>query len=198
MEEIDKKNKIIKSLSTTSDYILILTEDSFLIFEKIDTFHGKLVFWSTLFSITNLQLNKSKKKTVINFYDDESNSDYLLKLKVDNILLFRDSLVKKMRNLKIKVESQKLFKGQILKRLSEREIRSMKIVDIEKNIQELKERIIKGEINEYTINTFTALCGKATEYYAEAGNEKYKEYNEMIKNILKLEGVDEHTKKIET
>ena len=103
-----------------------------------------------------------------------------------------------MRNLKIKVESQKLFKGQILKRLSEREIRSMKIVDIEKNIQELKERIIKGEINEYTINTFTALCGKATEYYAEAGNEKYKEYNEMIKNILKLEGVDEHTKKIET
>ena len=198
MEEIDKKNKIIKSLSTTSDYILILTEDSFLIFEKIDTSHGKLVFWSTLFSITNLQLNKSKKKTVINFYDDESNSDYLLKLKVDNILLFRDSLVKKMRNLKIKVESQKLFKGQILKRLSEREIRSMKIVDIEKNIQELKERIIKGEINEYTIHTFTALCGKATEYYAEAGNEKYKEYNEMIKNILKLEGVDEHTKKIET
>lgn len=198
MEEIDKKNKIIKSLSTTSDYILILTEDSFLIFEKIDTSHGKLVFWSTLFSISNLQLNKSKKKTVINFYDDESNSDYLLKLKVDNILLFRDSLVKKMRNLKIKVESQKLFKGQILKRLSEREIRSMKIVDIEKNIQELKERIIKGEINEYTINTFTALCGKATEYYAEAGNEKYKEYNEMIKNILKLEGVDEHTKKIET
>ena len=197
MEEIDKKNKIIKSLSTTSDYILILTEDSFLIFEKIDTSHGKLVFWSTLFSISNLQLNKSKKKTVINFYDDESNSDYLLKLKVDNILLFRDSLVKKMRNLKIKVESQKLFKGQILKRLSEREIRSMKIVDIEKNIQELKERIIKGEINEYTINTFTALCGKATEYYAEAGNEKYKEYNEMIKNILKLEGVDEHTKKIE-
>ena len=171
MEEIDKKNKIIKSLSTTSDYILILTEDSFLIFEKIDTSHGN---------------------------DDESNSDYLLKLKVDNILLFRDSLVKKMRNLKIKVESQKLFKGQILKRLSEREIRSMKIVDIEKNIQELKERIIKGEINEYTINTFTALCGKATEYYAEAGNEKYKEYNEMIKNILKLEGVDEHTKKIET
>ena len=198
MEEIDKKNKIIKSLSTTSDYILILTEDSFLIFEKIDTSHGKLVFWSTLFSISNLQLNKSKKKTVINFYDDESNSDYLLKLKVDNILLFRDSLVKKMRNLKIKVESQELFKGQILKRLSEREIRSMKIVDIEKNIQELKERIIKGEINEYTINTFTALCGKATEYYAEAGNEKYKEYNEMIKNILKLEGVDEHTKKIET
>jgi hypothetical protein len=198
VEEIDKKNKIIKSLSTTSDYILILTEDSFLIFEKIDTSHGKLVFWSTLFSISNLQLNKSKKKTVINFYDDESNSDYLLKLKVDNILLFRDSLVKKMRNLKIKVESQKLFKGQILKRLSEREIRSMKIVDIEKNIQELKERIIKGEINEYTINTFTALCGKATEYYAEAGNEKYKEYNEMIKNILKLEGVDEHTKKIET
>jgi hypothetical protein len=39
-----------------------------------------------------------------------------------------------MRTLKVKVESQKLIKGQQqLKRLTEKEIKSMKINDIEKN-----------------------------------------------------------------
>ena len=194
MEENDKKNMYIKSLNKSSNYELILTEDCFLLLEKVDNWNGKIVFWSSLFSITDLQLNKSKKITTINFYDDGNNSEYQLKLKVDNILLFRDSLVKKMRNLKVKVESQKLIKGQMLKRLTEKEIRSMKINDIEKNTKELKERIMKGEITDYTVNTFTTLCGKAIEYFSEIGNEKYIEYMEMMKNILKLERVDKHTK----
>ena len=45
-----------------------------------------------------------------------------------------------MRSLKVKVESQKLIKGQQqYKRLSEKEIKAMKINDIEKNVNELKE-----------------------------------------------------------
>ena len=134
VEENDKKNLFIKSLSTSANYQLILTEDCFLLFEKLDSGNGKIVFWSSLFSITDLQLNKCNKITSINFYDEETNSEYQIKLKVDNILLFRDSLVKKMRNLKVKVESQKLIKGQQqLKRLTEKEIKGMKIDDIEKN-----------------------------------------------------------------
>ncbi len=197
MEENDKKNMIIKSLNTKSNYVLILTEDCFLLLEKVDSWNGKIVFWSSLFSITNLQLNKSKKVTTINFYDDGNNSEYQLKLKVDNILLFRDSLVKKMRTLKVKVESQKLIKGQVLNRLSEKEIRSMKINDIEKNTKELNDRILKGEINDYTVNTFTTLCGKAIEHFSMIGNEKYMEYMEMMKNVLKLEAVDKLTKENE-
>jgi len=197
VEENDKKNMIIKSLNTKSNYVLILTEDCFLLLEKVDSWNGKIVFWSSLFSITNLQLNKSKKVTTINFYDDGNNSEYQLKLKVDNILLFRDSLVKKMRTLKVKVESQKLIKGQVLNRLSEKEIRSMKINDIEKNTKELNERILKGEINDYTVNTFTTLCGKAIEHFSMIGNEKYMEYMEMMKNVLKLEAVDKLTKENE-
>ena len=61
------------------------------------------------------------KITSINFYDEESNTEYQLKLKIDNILLFRDSLVKRMRRLKVKVESEKLIKGQEqTKRLTEK------------------------------------------------------------------------------
>ena len=190
MEENDNKEKFIKSLNIKSNYILILTEDSFLLFEKLDSGNGKIVFWSSLFAITDLQLNKSKKITTINFFDDENNAEYQLKLRIDNILLFRDSLVKKMRSLKVKVNSQKLIKGQHLNRLTEKEIRNMEIKDIEKNTKELKERIDKGEINDYTVNTFMTLCGRAIEYFSSINDEHFTEYMDMMKTVLSLEGVD--------
>ena len=134
VQEVDKKNLCIKSLNIDANYELILTEDCFLLIEKMDNGNGKIVFWSTLFAITDLQLNKLNKVTIMNFYDEDTNSEYQLKLKVDNILLFRDSLVKKMRSLRVKVESQKLIKGQQqFKRLYEKEIKDLKIDDIEKN-----------------------------------------------------------------
>ena len=194
VEENDKKNAFIKSLNTKSNYKLILTEDCFLLFEKFDSGNGKIVFWSTLFAITDLQLNKLNKITSINFYDEETNSEYQLKLKVDNILLFRDSLVKKMRTMKVKVESQKLIKGQQqLKRLSEKEIKALKINDIEKHAKDLKERITKGEITDYTVNTFTTLCGKAIEHFSMLGNEKYMKYVQMMKTVLQMEKVNKLT-----
>ena len=195
VEENDKKNLFIKSLNTKSNYELILTEDCFLLLEKLDNTIGRIVFWSSLFAITDLQLNKLNKITFMNFYDEETNSEYQLKLKVDNILLFRDSLVKKMRSLKVKVESQKLIKGQQqYKRLSEKEIKAMKINDIEKNVNELKDRITKGEISDYTVNTFTTLCEKAIEHFSMIGNEKYMEYVKMMKDVLQMEKVDKLTK----
>ena len=100
-----------------------------------------------------------------------------------------------MRSLKVKIESQKLIKGQNqYKRLSEKEIKGLKINDIEKNAKELNERINKGEINDYNVKTFTTLCGKAIEYFSSKGDDKYIEYMEMMKNVLKLEGVDKLTK----
>jgi hypothetical protein len=190
VEENDNKEKFIKSLNIKSNYILILTEDSFLLLEKLDSGNGKIVFWSSLFAITDLQLNKSKKITTINFFDDENNAEYQLKLRIDNILLFRDSLVKKMRSLTVKVNSQKLIKGQHLNRLTEKEIRNMEIKDIEKNTKELKERIDKGEINDYTVNTFMTLCGRAIEYFSSINDEHFTEYMDMMKAVLSLEGVD--------
>ena len=51
------KKIIYKSLDARSNYELILTEDYFLLLEKLDTGNGKIVFWSSLFAITDLQLN---------------------------------------------------------------------------------------------------------------------------------------------
>jgi hypothetical protein len=181
-------------LNIKSNYVLILTEDSFLLFEKLDSGNGKIVYWSSLFAITDLQLNKSKKITTINFFDEESEAEYQLKLRIDNILLFRDSLVKKMRTLKVKVNSQKLIKGQHLNRLTEKEIRKMEINDVVKNIKELKERIDKGEINDYTVQTLTTLCGRATEHFASIGDPRFNEYMNMVKDVLSLQAVDKLTK----
>ena len=99
-----------------------------------------------------------------------------------------------MRTLKVKVESQKLIKGQQQhRRLTEKKIKAMNINDIEKNINELKERITKGEISDYTVNTFTTLCGKAIEHFSMIGDEKYTTYVEMMKNVLKMEKVNKLT-----
>ena len=89
----DEKKNFIKSLNPKCPYHIILTEDCFLLLEKIDDKSGKIAFWSSLFAINDLQLNKCNKLTSINFYDDENNADYQLKLKIDNILLFRDIFV---------------------------------------------------------------------------------------------------------
>ena len=103
-----------------------------------------------------------------------------------------------MRALKVKVESQKLIKSQTqYKRLSEKEIRAMKINDMEKNINELKERIIKGEIPDYTVKTFSYLCGKAIEYFSKIEDKKYLQYMESMKIVFSLEGVDKLTKEDE-
>ena len=194
IEMPDEKKNIIKSLSMESDYEIILTEDCFLLLEKIEDGKGKIAFWSSLFAINDLQLNKANKKVSINFYDDENNVDFQLNLKIANILLFRDLLVKKMKTLRVKVDSQKLLKGQQkIKRLTAKEIKGMKIDDIEKNSKDLRDRIIKGEINDYTVNTFTTLCGKAIEHFSMIGNEKYMDYVTMMKDVLNMEGVNQLT-----
>ena len=194
MEETDDKNQFIKSLNKKANYQLILTEDCFLLLEVVEPGIGKIAFWSSLFAITYLQLNKLNKFISLFFYDEEKNAEHQIKLKVENILLLRDSLVKKMRTLRVKVESQKLIKGQQqYKRLTEKEIKGMKINDIEKNTSELKGRILKGEITDYTVNTFTTLCGKAIEHFSSIGNDKYMEYVEMMKEVLKLEKVNKLT-----
>ena len=73
-------------------------------------------------------MNKLNKLISLYFYDEEKNSEYQLKLKLENILLFRDSLVKKMRTLRVKVESQKLIKGQ--QQVKEKKLKLIMIIII--------------------------------------------------------------------
>ena len=190
----DENSKDKKRFKINNNYILIISSDCLILFDVKDTGNGTIVFWSSLFAITELQLNKVQKLVSMKFYDDESNNELQLNLFIDNILFFRDTLVKKMRSLKVKTDSQKLIKGQKHeKRLTTKDILNMNIDEIEKNIKILKERIENGEINDYTVNTFTDLCGKAIEHFSIVDNEKQMVYLNMIKDILKIDKVNQFT-----
>ena len=81
------------------------------------------------------------------------------------------------------------------KRLTIKDMSRMKLEDLEQNVKDLKISIDKGEIDEYTINTFSTLCGRAIEElnksFQEEDEKKQKVYVEMMKEVLKLEKVDE-------
>lgn len=133
------------------------------IFDNQEGNIGKIEFWSTLYALTDVQINKMTKSASMSFFNDESNSEKKIKLKIDNILFFREALVKRMNSLKVKVESKKIVKGQTAeKRLTDKEINTMGINDAVKNIDSLVERIKNSDVNFYVVNTFMRLVGRVS------------------------------------
>ena len=103
----------------TSDFSLIISDDAFLLFknfenEKKELKFGKIVFWSTIFAINDMQINKERKAVRINFFSNDK-SEERLRLVIENVLFFKETLLKKMKNLKCEVESQKLLRVNISK-----------------------------------------------------------------------------------
>lgn len=169
-----------------------------ILFEHIEELKAKIIFWCSLYTITDIQIIQSLKSATINFYEDKENKDFKLKLYIENIVLFRDTLITKMKALEIKV-SVKIIDSNSekneKKRLTIKDMSRMNLADLEQNVKDLKLSIDKGEIDEYTINTFTTLCGRAIEElnksFEEEDEEKQKVYVNMMKEVFKLEKVNE-------
>ena len=152
------------------------------------------MFWASLYAITDLQVNKMQKIASINFYNDENLLERGLKLKIDNILFFREALVRRMTNLKVKVEAKKLIKGQLQeRRLTNREMNTMNINQITQNINFLKQKIDSNEINYYNVNTLTTLCSKAIEFYSAINDDSHLIYLNIMKAVLQREDVQKIT-----
>lgn len=183
-------------INEDSDLTLILSDDALILFENFENNPntGKIVFWASLYAITDLQVNKMQKIASINFYNDDNLQEKQLKLKIDNILFFREALVKRMGTLKVKVEAKKLIKGQQQeKRLTNREINTMNINQVVQNINLLKQKIDNNEINYYTVNTFTTLCSKAIEHYSAINDDSHLVYLNYMKTVLQREDVQKLT-----
>ena len=71
----------------------------------------------------------------------------------------------------------------------------MKLEDVEKAIDDLEKRIRKGEINDYTVNTFSVLCGKAMEELAQIGSPNFEKYLKLMQEVLGLDEVKTFTEK---
>ena len=142
-----------------------------------------------------MQIDKQKKTASINFYEDIENQDYHLNLIIENIIIFRDTLVSRMNALDIRVVSKiKDPKEQPKKIITLKDIATMSLEEIEQNVKELKLIIDKGEVDSYTVNTFTTLCGKAIEELNRNNDEiKQIEIMNMMKNVLNMEQVNKLT-----
>lgn len=183
-----------KSLMQKEDdeFILILTDDTFLLFQHFENnkMAGKLIFWATLFSIIDIQINKQNKIVSIHMYSEEKTIEKTLCLQIQNVLFFREALVKRMSNLKVKIESMRTIKGQQLeRRLTSPEINAMNIVEIEHHLKYLENKIQRNELSFYIVNTYSILCGKAIEYYSSIESDKHIEILSSMKKILSKEEV---------
>ena len=185
---------IDRQLNLNADYTIILSGDTFILFEHIlphQENKAKIVFWANILSITDLQIDKLNKTASINFYDDIENNDFHIKLFIENIIIFRDTLISKMNSLDIRSVSKIIEpKQQLKKRITLQDMTKMNLEEIEKEVKELKNIIEKGEVDSYTVNTFTTLCGKAIEELSKKNDDKRQlEIMNMMKNVLQMEPV---------
>ena len=178
----------------TSTHLLIISDDCLVLFKQLEqeaeiNFYGKIVFWALLFSITDIQINKDKKIVRINLYDNDKDK-VILRLKIGNILFFKETLIKKMSNLKIKNEINKLIKGHYIEnKITMRDINKMDINQIEEYIEIFKHKIENDIVNYYIVDTFSLLSGKAIEYYSKDKSDKGINILIQMKEILKRDNV---------
>ncbi len=164
-----------------------------LIFEE---FHknkkfSKLIFWAFLFSIIDIQVNKNQMIIIIQFFNDFINIEKEIKIKIDNILFFKEAIIKRITKLKIKTETQKLIKGNpIEKKLTEKDVNNMLIDELVLNFQKLLKILKKNDFSFYYVNVFFSITKKIVEYYSARNDFNYSYYLSEMKNILKNEKVE--------
>ena len=178
------------------DFSLIISDDVFLLFknfenEKKELKFGKIVFWSTIFAINDMQINKERKAVRINFFSNDK-SEERLRLIIENILFFKETLLKKMKNLKCEVETQKLIKGKYIEnKIGMKDINNMSLEQIEEGVKFFQKKIKNNEINFYVVDTFNFLSSKCIEYYSKVDAKKQLEYVMQLKEVLQKPKVQE-------
>ena len=105
--------------------MLILTDDALLLFDVMSsTGNGTLVFWSSLYSISAVRLDKMNQKASFTIFNNDNNNEYYLHLNFEKIL----------QTLKIKNETIRVMKGQSGNRFTKNEINSMKLKMLRKRL----------------------------------------------------------------
>lgn len=127
---------------------------------------------------------------MLHLFNDESNQEISLKIKIDNILFFREALLKRMNSLKVRSESKKIIKGQALeKRFTDKDILNMKIEEVVENYKYFNEKIANNELTYYNVTTFFNLTQKAVEYYSARNDENHVIYLNSMKTIFGREDI---------
>ena len=194
---LDEKKQPHLFVNDTGNFTLVISDDCLILFKHFPAedknkknIFGKIVFWASLFAISDLQINKDRKVVRINFYKDDKEES--LKLVIDNVLYLKETLIKKASNLKVRVDINKLIKGKYIEnRITSKDVNNMNINQIEECIRHFTQKIQSNNINFYIVNTFSLLSGKAIEYYSKNDPEKQMKILLEMKNILQKDKVKE-------
>ena len=180
------------------EFVIILSDDCFILFKNFtkdkkdkENTLGKIVFWCTLFNITDLQINKERKSIRIHFESDKKLGEQL-RLIIENILFFKETLIKKMSNLKTEVEINKLIKGKYIEnKITSRDIKNMNMDQIEDGVNYFAKKIENNEVDYYIVDMFNYLSSKVVEYYSKVDAQKQMNYILQMKKVLQNPKVKE-------
>ena len=190
------ENNISLFHGDTSDFSLIISDDAFVLFKNFDNDKkemkfGKIVFWCSIFAINDMQINRDRKAVRINFFSNDKTEERL-RLIIENILFFKETLIKRMKNLKCEVETQKLIKGKFIEnKIGINDINNMSLEQIEEGIKFFQKKLDNNEINFYVVNTFNFLSSKCIEYYSKVNSKKQMKYVNQLKQMLQKPKVQE-------
>ena len=198
IDNIPKNTENIISLfqGDMSDFSLIISDDAFVLFknfenEKKEMKFGKIVFWSSIFAINDMQINRERKVVRINFVSNDKREERF-RLIIEKILFFKETLIKRMKNLKCEVETQKLIKGKFIEnKIGINDINNMSLEQIEEGIKFFQKKLENNEINFYVVNTFNFLSSKCIEYYSKVNSKKQMKYVNQLKQMLQKPKVQE-------
>ena len=168
-------------LKTSKKYVVVLSDDAFILLQYIDKKcnNAKIVFWSSIFAISNLKIKKMKKKVTLKFFN-ENNFEINFVLIMDKYISFRQSLFDKMKNVNIeraKVENS----GKLLQMC---EISKMGISVIEKKIKDYQEFIQIKKEDDYARKIFRLLIKKAINIFASIETPENKTKRDKYNNLL--------------
>lgn len=193
--EKNKIQKAITNITTNISYMettIILTDDSILIFQKLKYSNdlARLIFWFFLFAIIDMQINKIDKIISLRLFSDSKNKEKIITLKVDNILFFKEALMKRISRLKITSESQKLLKGENFdKKLTDRDINNMAIDELVANFKSFSDLLNIEKYTLYNITSFFNITKKIVEYYSARNDENHSFYLLEMKKIISREEI---------
>ena len=172
-----------KILNKSSEYIVLLSDDAFVILEFLDKEYktAKVVFWCNIYSITDIKIKTKKKIIILNFFK-ENNIGFSISLSMEAYVLvsFRDKILEKIELNNIKFSKIKSNPENII---TMDKISKLTISEMESKINELRELTEENNVDDYIIKTYLLLLEKAVDEFEYIGDQrKHKEFKKLLKN----------------
>ena len=170
-------------LKISEKYVVVLSDDAFILLQYKDKkdkkCEGKIVFWSSIFSISNMKIKKQEQKITLKFFN-ENKIAFNFSLIMEKYIYFRQYLFTKMQN--VNIENAKVQCSDKLLQMSD--ISQMGVNVIEKKINDYKEFVEIKKEDDHAKKILKLLIKKAINIFSSKetpeNNIKREKYNNLL------------------